>query len=77
MMTNKIDAFERKLLDCIYETSASLVEMAYCVRLNIRELLEIIDDPEVVDYLKAKAKDSQQTYLYNAQQALGRGFGNK
>lgn len=60
-MTNKIDAFERKLLDHIYETSSSLVEMAYCVRLNVRELLEIIDDPEVVDYLKAKVKD---TYSY-------------
>lgn len=60
MMTNKVDIFERKLLDHIYET-ASLVEMAYCVRLNVRELLEIIDDPEVVDYLKAKVKD---TYSY-------------
>ena len=53
MMTNKIDAFERKLLDHIYE-AASLVEMAYCVRLNTRGFLENIDDPKVVDYLKAK-----------------------
>ena len=56
MMTNKIDAFERTLLDHIYET-ASLVEMAYCVRLNTRGFLENIDDPEV----KAKVKD---TYSY-------------
>lgn len=60
MMTNKIDAFERKLLDHIYEAT-SLVEMAYCVRLNTRGFLENIDDPEVVDYLKAKIKD---TYSY-------------
>lgn len=60
MMTNKVDIFERKLLDHIYET-ASLVEMAYSVRLNTRGFLENIDDPEIVDYLKAKVKD---TYSY-------------